>query len=166
MPDLHCPFCESRTNFTDVWRFQSVPIGAVQRGWNGQIMEALQCDNSQCQMIIGGILATDGLIHDYWPRCAWPNLGSVAFASTIGMIGRTRKPATFTASIWPGALHEPLSTPPSVDSGSAMHTETEGGGCTRQVPADGAFVVAERSASVMIHTRCSSQLSTAHSHTG
>jgi hypothetical protein len=31
-------------------------------------MQGLQCDNSQCQMIIGGILATDGLIHDYWPR--------------------------------------------------------------------------------------------------
>jgi hypothetical protein len=83
MPDLHCPFCESRTNFTDVWRFQSVPIGAVQRGWNGQIMEALQCDNSQCQMIIGGILATDGLIHDYWPR----SFGGKAFPDVPEQIG-------------------------------------------------------------------------------
>jgi hypothetical protein len=31
-------------------------------------MQALQCDNSQCEMIIGGILASDGLIHEYWPR--------------------------------------------------------------------------------------------------
>jgi hypothetical protein len=67
MPDLDCPFCKSRTNFTEKWSYP-IPIGAVRRGWSGQIMQGLQCDNSQCQMIIGGILATDGLIHDYWPR--------------------------------------------------------------------------------------------------
>jgi hypothetical protein len=67
MPDLDCPFRESRTNFTEKWS-HPVTVGATRRGWSGQQMMALQCDNSQCQLIIGGILARDGLIHDYWPR--------------------------------------------------------------------------------------------------
>ena len=29
----------------------------------------------------------------------WPNLGSVAFAYTIGMIGRTRKPMSITKCV-------------------------------------------------------------------
>ena len=94
MPDLQCPFCKSRTNFTDVWRFQSVPVGAVQRGWNGQIMEALQCDNSQCQMIIGGILATDGLIHEYWPR----SLGGKEFPDVPEQIGAAANEAHLALS--------------------------------------------------------------------
>jgi hypothetical protein len=82
MPDLDCPFCESRTNFTEKWS-HPVPVGAVRKGWTGQGMMALQCDNSQCQLIIGGILATDGLIHEYWPRA----YGGKAFPDVPEHIG-------------------------------------------------------------------------------
>jgi hypothetical protein len=68
MPDLDCPFCESKTNFTQVWQ-GPLPLGAKTQGWTGQVQLALQCDNSQCQMVIGAILGTDGLIGTtYWPR--------------------------------------------------------------------------------------------------
>jgi hypothetical protein len=39
----------------------------------------------------------------------WPNLGSVAFACTIGMIGKTRKPMSTTKCVC-----------------AVMHTEKEG----------------------------------------
>jgi hypothetical protein len=41
--------------------------------------------------------------------CPWPNLGSVAFVCTIGMIGRTRKPMSTTKCVC-----------------AVMHTEKEG----------------------------------------
>ena len=83
MPDLDCPFCESRTNFTERWNFGAMPVGATKRKWPGQNMMALQCDNSHCQMIIGGIYNDRGFIDPYWP----PSYGGKAFPDVPEHIG-------------------------------------------------------------------------------
>jgi hypothetical protein len=57
-------------------------------------MQALQCDNSQCQLIIGGILANDGLVRDYWPR----SFGGKEFLDVPEQIGAAANEAHLALS--------------------------------------------------------------------
>jgi Domain of unknown function (DUF4145) len=71
MPDLYCPFCKTRANFSQVWSAGFLPNGADVFGESlltaGDTEVALLCDNSQCQMVIGAILDGVGQIVEYWP---------------------------------------------------------------------------------------------------